>query len=1537
MKRILALCLSLAMIMSVINISIVAEASEVKTKTSADFILGEGTEYTDQNSSVAFDEIGDSASAVFHIETAGTYSISFYGGGLTEETTQNFGTAVWVDDARVETTVFAMADSWPASRVFKEYKVADVNLAAGNHQIGLENLEGQYKFSEIRLKSTGTTARVESSCLVRYSDWPNAFTTDGNTNTKFVMFRDVNYDVPPVTFQIGVEEDGLYELSWTIRNPISTQTYNHEMSVKATIDGVEYPGLWAGNSELVNTFTRRVLLEGLGLAKGNHTIKLESTDPSFGYYYVLSAGLAKTAELPPIINPEAEDYASQIGDPVKSEGNGGYVITTEKYDELTYAVNASRGGSHDVYMTVAETSYFNVSLDSSISKFLYTYRRAKDESATIGAYRNLKIGSIDLQAGMNLVTLKNMAPGVNTSYNGVVTDDTGTFTFDKLTFELSKPYYSTGEVVETTTTVSAGGVFFDFFVPYGGYYELTANASAGAHSMMVATADSGESANLFVEGGAGAAESSALIKLKYGKNRIKFTCNNSVTLQSIMLDGAEFVGNEIVSQLNSAGTTHKIAEIIKTNGDSEGEPLYGLYKASSLVLSKEPVYAGMLNQNFKDFAGATNALAQLIYNNLKTPDVALKKGGVAIATLQSGDLSVEVDTKFVGSGKVLAALYKDGKLQIAKSGNVGTTKTTLPLGNVTISEGSWELKVFCFTSLDELKPVAIFTNQKTIYVKTNGDDSKDGSSWDNAVRTIERAQLLARELVKTATGDVVVEIGSGVFTIDSTLNFTNADSGKNGKVIYRGAGAGETIISGGTKVTGWTQSDRSNIYVANVPDVEAARTLYINGYPAQRARSKYVYTALEDWEDTTDNRPVMTEVEANYTDKAHRTDGFTVSKQNFPLFDKPEDLELSWRMLWVHDRTPVKNVVDNGDGTLRVEMDQPYWDWATTGLDEYVRVRIEAWGLAANEKDQVAKIPFWIENDLNLLDEPGEFYFDDDTHKVYYYPFAEEKTAIANSTAEAYLGTTEIMMKVQGESKNNKVQNLVFEDLSFRYGAWNEASTTGVRTGQADKLTERAGEGSDLSNGRMLPSQMQFNFANNIEILNCEFSCLGSGAISMVDGVSNARIEGNSFHDISGTGVIVSTWNNGLYLKATSERPNNIEIVNNVFRRTASEFTDKCGVSIYYADDITVKHNYFKDLPYTGVTSSWGWGYHKDAPMQGCSNVDISYNRFEDQTQVTSDGGPIYIMGNMIDSSITNNFIDGSVYSNGGIYLDSGSAYLTVTDNVVMNIPKWLKHNMNGGYHNVAGGNFTNMVGDQESYHPSANVEWSDVTYMTEDISAYPKAVSIRDNSGLTDEYKYLAEGLDLPSWRTDFMRSEPQYWFVGENSWVDMRNWIEYSDDLKVRNDGWDTKGGPRSFRMTSTQHADKIVLGSGWTKYKVYIPQDGDYTFQMNVAAASNTNANGYAPRGVEIYDVQKKSIMGYEWDQDVKIVDINEIDVLVEGEPISYIHTEAKKVHLTAGWHTFKVKGTYFAVVGPFRFDDGVQRTQNDALFDDGYRTH
>lgn len=555
-------------------------------------------------------------------------------------------------------------------------------------------------------------------------------------------------------------------------------------------------------------------------------------------------------------------------------------------------------------------------------------------------------------------------------------------------------------------------------------------------------------------------------------------------------------------------------------------------------------------------------------------------------------------------------------------------------------------------------------------------------------------------------GNIVIYINPGYYELSETLEFTESDSGKNGyNIIYRGTDKeNPPVISGGVKVTDW-ESHNGTIMKASVNGVDEVRNLYINGFARQRARSKYVYKATSTYSEN---------------GSSYSSDGLLIAKSNFPVLTKPQNAELCWYIQWAHQRLPVCDI-DYSGTDVKIAMDQPYWHWSQQA---YVDIAPGS-GKA-----------FYIENDITLLDEPGEFYYDKAEKVIYYYPFEEDGDL---NNCEIFVPKTEGLISVKGSTSNNLVRNIKFENLDIRYGAWNKPSNIGYVTLQADRIESGA---KDARLATMPLAQIEVSFAEFIEIKNCKLSNFGSAGIKMDKCVKNSKINGNVIRDISGTGIIIGSW-------ATKDNTNNqcryIDIENNAIRRTAVEYQGSTAISVYYEKNIDIMHNDIREIPYSAVSLGWGWG---KAGFE-FGNYNVSYNRIEDFViPPIKDGGGIYTLGNMIDSDISYNYIRKLNDAYGGIYTDEGSDGFDIHHNVVADGKTFYFNNQGSGYSVNVYSNYTNIYpksghGDVDTVYTRFG-NWSST------------ARGIMNSAGLTAEYSKLTEGLDLPAYLSEFLKNAP-------------------------------------------------------------------------------------------------------------------------------------------------------------------------------------
>ena len=96
--------------------------------------------------------------------------------------------------------------------------------------------------------------------------------------------------------------------------------------------------------------------------------------------------------------------------------------------------------------------------------------------------------------------------------------------------------------------------------------------------------------------------------------------------------------------------------------------------------------------------------------------------------------------------------------------------------------------------------------------------------------------------LKDETGNIVVYIEEGTYTLDETLTFDERDSA-TGDFYIKYQGEGNVVISGGEIIKNFVLYDaENNIYSAKVSENALFRQLYMNGEKLIRAKSNDDYS-----------------------------------------------------------------------------------------------------------------------------------------------------------------------------------------------------------------------------------------------------------------------------------------------------------------------------------------------------------------------------------------------------------------------------------------------------------------------------------------------------------------------------------------------------------------------------------------------------------------------------------------------------------------------------------------------------------------------
>ena len=303
-------------------------------------------------------------------------------------------------------------------------------------------------------------------------------------------------------------------------------------------------------------------------------------------------------------------------------------------------------------------------------------------------------------------------------------------------------------------------------------------------------------------------------------------------------------------------------------------------------------------------------------------------------------------------------------------------------------------------------------------VSPMGSDQQTGTE-DSPYQTLQRAQQAAREAIKTATSDVVVNLAEGVYRLEEPLEFDVRDSGRDGhRVIYRSvAGPGKARILGSRRLRGWQQhTDR--IWKLALPEGWVFHTMYENGQRVHKAR----FPNLEKQ----DGMPTA-------------LGRYLISEQGSPELDPGQDT--GWLVYRPGDEPPV---IDIQQMKIAVfpwgKCNWHRYNYAVRSIDSSTRkLTFDTMGCRTQI---LGRARYFLEDELAFLDAPGEFYLDESAHVLYYIPAGGGHPDGLNITAPC----VKTLLRVCGESAERCVENLSFvglaleetDDLSPVLAWWNQ-------------------------------------------------------------------------------------------------------------------------------------------------------------------------------------------------------------------------------------------------------------------------------------------------------------------------------------------------------------------------------------------------------------------------------------------------------------------------------------------------------------------
>jgi hypothetical protein len=569
-----------------------------------------------------------------------------------------------------------------------------------------------------------------------------------------------------------------------------------------------------------------------------------------------------------------------------------------------------------------------------------------------------------------------------------------------------------------------------------------------------------------------------------------------------------------------------------------------------------------------------------------------------------------------------------------------------------------------------------------IFVSPDGQDGADGSEAA-PVRTLHRARDLARAF--NGASDVELILADGVYTLEAPLALRRKDGGQgNFLTTWKAAEGASPVISGGRKVTGWRASAaRQGIVEADVPKGVDARQLWINGALAKRAGIELPRASLSFSET-----------------------GITLGDGLLPDLASLSNgrLEINGLGHFTDRWSPVERV----EGRMLV-MRQPAWAHNNWGYDT----------LAKPFLTQDGRI--YLCNSLGLLTDPGEWFLDPAEGKLFVMPPA----GVDMETAEVVLPHLDHLLSISG-TYDQPVCDLAFEGLRFSHTSWMGPSSPhgyanqqsgAFLTGPLDRRPDDAletchwgcpGFETLRNEWSQIPAAVQVSAAQRISFRRNVFAHLGQVALGIGNnndahasgiglGTAMVGVFENVFTDISGGAIMAGGVGRAAHHPEKKGQANcHLEIRNNRIHKVSQDFKDNSAILSTYVTRALILHNEISHAPYDAIDIGWGWGINDvgsnaaylarsrryydhpenliyDTPTTH-RDVVVAFNRIHNVKRHFKDGGAIYNLSASPGTVIAENYLY-DIKQMIGIYLDEGSRYITVRNNVVKDAGKWLNIN----------------------------------------------------------------------------------------------------------------------------------------------------------------------------------------------------------------------------------------------------------------------
>ena len=703
---------------------------------------------------------------------------------------------------------------------------------------------------------------------------------------------------------------------------------------------------------------------------------------------------------------------------------------------------------------------------------------------------------------------------------------------------------------------------------------------------------------------------------------------------------------------------------------------------------------------------------------------------ISVNSFRLGSVTVKVDeaggTNFADTTKTI--LKKGSRIQLTFLPATGCRIMSVKLNGVpqAVTGSTFEFEFTASTSVEVEFEVENIVPVDPIYVNPNVLLSGDGTE-DSPFRTLDEAkQKLRQVLASQKNADITIYLMDGTYRLSETLLLSDMDTSL-GHVRFKNYENAVPVLTSGQLIApgSFTEVAGKEYYRYQLPNSAKIgqnwpqfRDLLINGERATLARSE-TYKFVYSYANSIYNDAKVTSCEnILYVSAAALAE---ISNANL------SGVEISTLVEWKSQIFHIGSITGNLLGNeVEITLDSTEWG--------------NFYAFDTNKKSLVGR-GYWLQNHINFLDEPGEFYYDQDNGIVYYYPYADQNMA----TAQIEYAVLDTLITIENAA------NITFDGIVFTGTTANYITENGL----VGQLGGTALVGDEAQN---VPCAAIYgNWAEGIRIQNCFFEQLGGSSVVFDYGTKDIQIIGNSIRNIGMVGISLGqrelSWGNG-----ASE---DVVICNNYITNIGLQMPCSPAISVTRVEDLIIQHNTIVHVPYSGISVGSGFTY---GVFRNITNAEISYNYIEDFLYSINDGGAIYVCGanaNIANTeffnSIHHNYIRAGAHNQTytGIYHDGSASnwhtYSNVIDDVKSKIgPMFFQDNVRNQFtHNInAENNFTTCAPITQSGEKDKDGNLRNIVLLNNELVSNrsqfnAEAAAIVNGAGLQTAFSYLEKPMD--------------------------------------------------------------------------------------------------------------------------------------------------------------------------------------------------